>query len=189
MDRAIPNRRGFFRDALSKAIGPLLEYIEERIPRRPEETRLRPPGAIAEEIFTDTCARCGACVEVCPADAIFALDESHGSAAGTPVIDPDEAPCVVCDGLQCTHVCPSGALIKLTEPRQIQMGRAEVYGPLCVRQSGESCTLCVDRCPMGAEALYFPDKGPPVVRDGCVGCGVCQHSCPTSPKAIVVKPI
>lgn len=187
-DKATSNRRGFFRNALSKAIGPLAGFIEEKFPSTAVGSRLRSPGAIAEDLLLATCYRCGACADACPADAIFALDPSHGVAAGTPVIDPDRAPCVVCDGLQCTKVCSSGALIELTEARQIRMGLAEVYGPLCVRQADEACSLCVDRCPMGEAALFFPNEGPPVVRSDCVGCGVCQQVCPTSPKAIVVRP-
>lgn len=182
-------RRGFFRDAAAHIIGPLANYIDERTatPRAP--TWLRPPGAIEESLLIDTCQRCGACVEACPADAIFPLAESWGGGAGTPGIDPDRAACVVCDGLQCTTVCPSGALLPVLDPRQIRMGLAEVYAPLCVRSHDESCTLCVDHCPMGEEAIRFPNTGPPeVLAAGCVGCGVCQLYCPTSPKAIVVKP-
>ena len=105
------------------------------------------------------------------------------------MIDPDHAPCVVCDGLQCTQVCESGALTELVAPHQIRMGLAEVYEALCVRTVGESCTLCVEQCPIGAAALYFDGNGPPIVEsNGCVGCGVCQNVCPTAPKAIVVKP-
>ena len=60
---------------------------------------------------------------------------------------------------------------------------------MCVRSHGESCTRCVDMCPMGSDAIRFDDNGPPtVLADGCVGCGVCQLYCPTTPKAIVVSP-
>ncbi|MBI4719162.1 MAG: 4Fe-4S dicluster domain-containing protein [Planctomycetes bacterium] len=186
-------RRAFFREALAGVVRPLADYLEQRIPspvEPPQERpRLRPPGAIPEATFIDTCRRCGACVEACPANAIFPLPESFGYAPRTPVIDPDYAACVVCEGLQCTHVCPSGALLPLSAPTQIRMGLAEVYRPLCVRSRGESCTQCVERCPMGETALRFIDAGPPEVLAGCVGCGVCQLYCPTSPKAIVVQPL
>ena len=116
-------------------------------------------------------------------------DGDAGEARGTPVIDPDLAPCVVCDGLQCMQVCESGALTRLIAPQQIKMGLAEVYESLCVRTAGETCTICVDRCPMGEAALHLDGNGPPIVEaGGCVGCGVCQNVCPTTPKAIVVKP-
>ncbi len=185
-------RRDFFRDALRRAVSPLVDYLE-RTPGDPgaglrSTIRLRPPGAIPEDRFSDVCRRCGACVRACPAFAIVASKES-GPAQGTPVIDADISACVVCDGLQCTHVCPSGALQPIESPGDIRMGTAEVYGSLCVRTLGESCTECVDRCPIGITAIRFDDDGPPtVLASGCVGCGVCQFHCPTTPKAIVVSP-
>ncbi|MDO8630500.1 MAG: 4Fe-4S dicluster domain-containing protein [Phycisphaerales bacterium] len=184
------HRRDFFRDAARRIVEPLADFLAERLPTPPEHGFLRPPGAITETRFNETCLRCGNCVEICPVHCIFSLDSSHGPAAGTPAIDPDRAACVVCDGLHCTHVCPSGALLPLGDPKLIRMGLAEVYGSVCVRSQGESCTICVDRCPLGSAAIRFDDAGPPTVLEaGCVGCGICQLYCPTSPKAITVRPL
>ncbi|MEK6675756.1 MAG: 4Fe-4S dicluster domain-containing protein [Planctomycetota bacterium] len=163
-----------------------LERIFPHIQRR---SYLRPPGAISERDFLTTCLRCGACLDACPVVAIFPLSAEAGDAVGTPVIDANKAACVVCDGLQCTHVCPSGALIPLLDPKVIRMGLAVVDETYCKRSLGEPCTICVDRCPVGPSAIAFPNDGPPtVLAAGCVGCGVCQLYCPTSPKAIVVEP-
>ncbi len=191
-------RRGFFRDAVRRAMGPLAEYLEDRVPSLGEAASskksrsiplpLRPPGAVAESSFLDTCFRCGACVTACPANAIVPLSASAGRAARTPVVEPDNAACVVCEGLLCTHVCPSGALQPLSDPYDIDMGFAEVYGGLCVRSRGDECTECVDKCPVADVAIRFNDEGPPEVLSGCVGCGMCQLYCPTTPKAIVVQP-
>lgn len=188
-DDTSTGRRGFFRDAMSRMINPLADYIQERIAPEVQTARLRPPGAIEESRFLDTCYRCGKCVTACPADAIFLLDRASGDATGTPAIDPDRIACVLCDGLQCTQVCESGALVKLSNPHSVAMGLAHVYEPLCVRTQGQSCTLCVDQCPLGDSAIHFTGDGPPeILSPGCVGCGVCQSCCPTSPKAITVIP-
>ncbi len=187
-----PDRRRFFREAISKAVEPLAGYIEKRFDVGSDDLRhrLRPPGALAEPQFVQTCEACGKCVDACPARAIFLHDEPGATAGKTPVIDPDRAACVICEGLLCTHVCPSGALLPLTEPEQIRMGLAEVYTPICSRTNGEKCVVCVELCPLGPAAIRFAGTGPPeVLPDGCTGCGVCQLHCPTSPKAIVVKPI
>jgi ferredoxin-type protein NapG len=128
-------------------------------------------------------------VEACPATAIFPLAGFDDAIDGTPVVDPDRAACVVCDGLQCTHVCPSGALLPLLDPAQIDMGVAEVYESNCIRKYGEDCDLCLVQCPLGAAAIDLdPNDMPRVNEQGCVGCGVCQFACPPEPKAIVVKP-
>ena len=182
-------RRRFFREAVARLVSPLAEYIERRAAPSRMPIRLRPPGAIDEADFLETCQRCGHCVDVCPAGAILSLHAGAGKAAGTPIIDPDRAACVVCDGLVCTTGCPSGALRPLTLPSEIRMGVASVYEPVCVRTNGESCTLCVDRCPLGESAIRFEGPTPPrVLPGGCVGCGICQLYCPSSPKAIVVVP-
>ena len=119
----------------------------------------------------------------------MALRSTDPRLEGTPVIEPDSAACVVCTGLQCTHVCPSGALLPVLDPRHIRMGMAEVFPERCVRTAGEACTICRDRCPFGEDAIRFEGGGAPIVlASGCVGCGVCQLYCPTTPKAIVVNP-
>ncbi len=150
---------------------------------------LRPPGALPEREFLDTCARCGACVDVCPADAIVPLESGDQAISETPVILPDHAACVVCEGLECMKACPTGALRLVDAPEQIRMGLARVSTAACVRSHGKACSICVDRCPMGSRALRFTGAGPPeVLDDGCVGCGVCQEYCPTTPRAIIVEP-
>ncbi|MFQ5413489.1 MAG: 4Fe-4S dicluster domain-containing protein [Phycisphaerae bacterium] len=182
-------RRAFFREAVARMVNPIADYIDRRLPLPVTTPPLRPPGAIAESALLETCYRCGKCVDACPADAIFPLPRASGDAAGTPAIDADLAACVVCDGLLCTHVCPSGALTPVTNPRDIRIGLAEVYPSICVRTDGDACTVCVDVCPIGDTAIAIRDPGPPRVHPhGCVGCGVCQLRCPTSPKAIVVQP-
>jgi ferredoxin len=187
--RGKPSRRGFFQAAVARVVEPVIEYLGQRFGDLPERPHLYPPGAIDEATFLATCYRCGSCVNACPANAIFLLDQNAGDAAGAPVIDPDRAACVLCKGLPCTQACVSGALRPLSDPGLVRMGIAELYGPLCVRSRGETCALCVERCPIGPAAIRFPDDGPPeILPTGCVGCGVCQHCCPTTPKAIVVKP-
>lgn len=181
-------RRDFFRDALAGIVRPLAAYLEDRFDLGGDRPFLRPPGAIEEKAFLDTCYRCGACVDVCPADAIQLRQGPGRPWNGTPGIDPDVAACVVCEGLQCTHACPSGALQPLKLPNEIRIGLAVVTAQRCVRSKDEDCTLCVDKCPIGPAAIHFADAGPPRVSpDACVGCGVCQLYCPTQPKAIIVE--
>src|SRR5262245_61111964 len=76
---------------------------EPRSPQRQRSsgplTRLRPPGAIDEARFAETCLRCTACVLVCPREAIKPLGPEFGARAGTPHIVARDAPCVLCDGL------------------------------------------------------------------------------------------
>ena len=146
---------------------------------------LRPPGAVREQLFGDTCSRCGECAKVCPAQCIVI---NEAVADGTPFIVARESPCVVCDELACTQHCPSGALLPLTHASQIRMGLAIVDAQRCVRSHGEDCELCVTHCPLGEAAICINDDGAIEVRRGCTGCGVCERACPTEPASIVVEP-
>lgn len=155
--------------------------------RPPLPLPLRPPGALDEDGMAETCMRCGACINVCPRRAIKKLGPEYGVRAGTPFIVPREAPCVVCDGLQCTTVCPSGALRPVERPEDVRMGRAEIVASRCLPHQGQPCRICVDRCPLPG-ALVLDDKGLPRVTDACTGCGLCEYYCPTEPAAILVRP-
>src|SRR5437879_4915407 len=108
------NRRKFFREGIFELLRPLSKPIARRLapleriteefrrleegdaPRPPPKAApyvapiplpvLRPPGALAEQKFTETCSRCGHCVSVCPANAIR-IDEIGYNGGGYPYID------------------------------------------------------------------------------------------------------
>jgi ferredoxin-type protein NapG len=184
-------RRAFFREAFTRFVQPVAEYLDTQIgPHLPaEKALLRPPGALPETAFLETCLRCGNCVDSCPANAIYPLQDDQPNLAGTPYIDPNDQPCVVCDSLECMQVCPSGALQKLSV-HEIQIGLAAVNYDICLRSNGVECRDCIDSCPIGEKAIRLDsEKRVEVLSAGCVGCGVCQHQCPTTPKSIVVQPI
>jgi ferredoxin-type protein NapG len=199
------NRRRFFREGLrellrpfgsaiepieaaARALGSLDEKSPPPLPRRVElKLWLRPPGAKPEKEFLDSCSRCGDCVRICPAQCIR-IDVAGVRGNGAPFIDVDAMPCVLCDGLKCTHVCPTGALSPVEDVTHVDMGTAVWHEDLCLRSRGEGCTVCIDQCPIGAKALELVEGKVTVHEADCAGCGVCQHYCPTSPKSITVNP-
>ncbi|HSW43998.1 MAG TPA: 4Fe-4S dicluster domain-containing protein [Phycisphaerae bacterium] len=184
-------RRAMFRLGLKRLVEPLAGYIEQRFDVAQFRVRsvLRPPGALQESEFLRTCYRCGNCSDVCPARAIRKMSSDDPELTGTPYIDPDLAACVVCEELACMKTCPSGALKLVGARGDIEMGLARWQPRACLRTQGDPCTLCVDKCPLGAEALAIGPAGEIQVREtGCVGCGTCQFYCPVLPKAIVVYP-
>lgn len=187
-------RRDFFKEALNQIMKPVAEFIDDKIGDQlpvddPNRVILRPPGALPEPEFLETCHRCGNCVKNCPANAIQPLQSQDPNLANTPYIVPDEQPCVICDSLACMYVCPSGALQKVFA-EDIRIGIAVFNAETCLRTKSVDCTYCVDTCPIGKEAIKFASDGLVEVLDsGCTGCGVCQYACPTDPKSIVVEPI
>jgi ferredoxin-type protein NapG len=147
---------------------------------------IRPPGALPEQRFRETCSRCGDCVKVCPVQCIK-IDLAGVKGAGAPYIDIDASPCVLCDGLLCMNTCPTGALLP-TPIGDIDMGTAVFHEPTCLRAHGQSCTICIDTCPIGEVAITLEAGKVKVIDNGCTGCGVCQNRCPTIPKSITVTP-
>jgi MauM/NapG family ferredoxin protein len=175
---------------------PLEELRQKPAPAAPppepavDSTRwpLRPPGMMQELLLQHYCIRCGKCVEACPAEAIFPLGAAWGKAKGTPAIDARKQPCVLCDGLQCTHVCPSGALIPVYANRDVDMGLAVLDPARCVTHKGEACDVCVATCPIPGAIAVAADGKVTIVDDACVGCGLCEHVCPTEPASVRVTP-
>ena len=197
------DRRRFFRQGLRELFKPLAAGLDniERIttqlgalesPHRQTarsvslELWLRPPGALQESAFQETCSRCGICVNVCPAQAIK-LDSAGIKGQGLPYIDAAAMPCVLCDGTPCMHNCPSGALVPTPVP-DIDMGTAVWNESTCIRVQDQTCSICVDQCPLGSAAIETDGNRIRVHEDGCVGCGVCEHYCPTTPNSITVIP-
>lgn len=190
------DRRKFFAVGLGKLVGPLVSLVEQKLPFSllHIRTAVRPPGALPERQFLDTCHRCGACADACPAHAITPTQSGDATQNGTPQVNPDLAACVICDDLSCMKVCPSGAL-RLVGRLEIRMGLARWNEAACLRSRNEACTICVDRCPLGATAIRVEDGKIRVIEpddtgerfgEGCVGCGVCQLYCPTAPKSIII---
>ena len=68
------------------------------------------------------------------------------------------------------------------------MGTAEWKPEHCTRTHGDTCTTCVDHCPIGSDAIELRGNDIHVKESGCTGCGVCQYYCPTYPKSIVILP-
>ncbi|HEX8324384.1 MAG TPA: 4Fe-4S dicluster domain-containing protein [Tepidisphaeraceae bacterium] len=199
------HRRQFFRQGLSELLKPLAKALEpvertlnefDRLSRptpaaapasaaAKDDLWLRPPGALREKEFLDTCSRCGDCVSVCPAEAIHI---SPAAGQGAPFIDADSRACVACDGLYCMSACPTGALVP-TPLVQIKMGTAVWRQHLCTRTTlNDECRRCVDVCPIGTAAIELVNDQIEVKPLGCIGCGMCQQDCPTTPRAITVIP-
>ena len=200
------NRRDFFRrlflsgleaveqagEALGSAglLGEAVPTAGESVGADAAVRYLRPPGALPEGRFAVTCTRQGRCVSACPANCIRLVPDV---AEGLPHIVARQSPCVVCDDLSCTKVCPSGALEPVERVADIHMGLAVVAPGRCLRSdcyaSDEGCRLCVNQCPLGEAALGVDSSGRIEVRAGCIGCGVCEHVCPTEPASIAVMVI
>ncbi len=147
------------------------------------EKALRPPGALPETEFTAVCNRCGRCVQVCPAKALYPMPITDGLANfETPYIIPRKTRCDLC--LACQKVCPTGAIAQVPLEK-IRMGKAAIDKSRCIAwNAGKLCYICGEQCPVLAidgdeyhRPIILPDK--------CVGCGSCENGCPVNGEAAI----
>lgn len=187
-------RRAFVKGLLGSAtlISLVSGKVQAAVFASPVATnRLRPPGAVPEEIFPAKCIRCGRCVEVCPYRSIIMLDIRAGVHAGTPLVEVDNIPCYLC--MKCVDVCPTGSLIRVTQ-EDTRMGLAIVDKYSCAAWSGTTlCRTCYDKCPFPDKAIKLDQLKPVVETEFCTGCGLCTNACPITlengKKAVNIEPI
>ena len=146
---------------------------------------LRPPGAVDEATFLKECTRCGDCIKACPFDAIQLAPDRFREAAGTPMIDPAKQPCMMCEDLPCAQACEPDVL-SLAASRT--MGTAKLKPQTCLAHQGQTCTACVERCPVEG-AMELVAQKPQIHEDVCTGCGVCFHVCPAPQNPILILPV
>ena len=147
----------------------------------------RPPGAVAEGQFLQSCTRCGDCIDACPPRAIEPAPESAGPRrSGTPMIDAVRQPCVMCSDTPCISACDPGVL-RLDFP--LKMADASIDQMACLPWQGQPCTLCVDHCPVPGAITTDETGRPSIDSQRCTGCGVCVQVCPAPRPAVDHRPI
>lgn len=145
---------------------------------------LRPPGAISEPQFLAGCTRCDACIGACPHGALQPAPARYRDAAGTPIIDPAQAPCRLCENWPCISACPEGVLVLEGAGA---MGSARIQAHDCLNALGTQCSVCLERCPIEG-ALQLQAGKVTVHVSLCTGCGICHHVCPAPNNAVIILP-
>ena len=141
-------------------------------------TPQRPPWALAESLFVNSCTRCGECAPVCPARIVVIVD-------GYPEVDFKRGACTFCGA--CATACKDKALLN----SEIQIWpwaiKAQVAST-CLAQRGVECRICGDHCTVAAIRFSPRLGGPPVAEidpAACTGCGACVAPCPVTAISVV----
>ena len=186
-------RRQYLKVLVTSLVGFTGAFFGRQRSRASNKPLLRPPGALAEDSFSDACVRCFKCASACPNDCIrFFGIEAGLKNAFTPYIDARAKGCIICG--KCGEVCPSGALqpIGTTEEEwveKVQMGKAHLRKDLCYSYHGRTCGACYRACPLAEKAMTIGMFETPILHlEYCVGCGLCEQACLHIPQAIRVLP-
>jgi MauM/NapG family ferredoxin protein len=161
---------------------------------------IRPPAALPEAKFINTCVRCGNCMKVCITNGLQPVVLDSGwEGLWTPQLVPEIGYCEYKCTL-CGEVCPTGAIPRLSGPDKMKakLGLAEIDHAICLAWDGnEECIVCEEHCPVAEKAIKLREENvngkkifrPTVDASLCVGCGICQNKCPVRPvRAIRVNP-
>ena len=188
------SRRGFF---TSLGTGVAVSFLISSTPRSHirSDRLIRPPGAIPEEAFNQTCLRCGQCMEACLTNTLQpSIWEAGLEGLWTPRMELRYAGCEQnCN--RCGKVCPSQAIrsLSLEEKKHAKVGTAVINRSLClVWEQNKLCLICDEICPYNAIVFKEEDgfRRPFVIENKCNGCGYCEQRCPVEGKsAIVVYPL
>ena len=142
-----------------------------------KEAALRPPWALAEAAFVETCDACDRCRPACPEGIIVS------GPGGLPEVDFSRGGCSFCKA--CVEACPTGAL---AETGQAPWDLIAEIPTTCFSWQGVVCRLCEEAC--AARAIRFHEAlggyALPVIDEAaCTGCGACVAVCP--PGAIAMR--
>jgi ferredoxin-type protein NapF len=135
----------------------------------------RPPWAIAETHFDDTCTNCGDCIHVCPTDLL-----SFGSGR-LPTVDFSNNECTFCG--KCATICEANALDK-QDQQNLQQPAWDLIVTIsdkCLAMRRITCRSCSEMCE--TEAIQFRlevggKSTPQLSLNDCTGCGACIAPCP-----------
>ena len=137
----------------------------------------RPPWAISELHFDDTCTNCGDCISACPTHIL-----SFGRGR-LPVIDFRMGECTFCG--RCETACEANALIRTeNNDKPDQAWNLSIsIDENCLSMRRITCRSCSDMCE--ADAIQFRlevggKSTPELNPEDCTGCGACIAPCPVN---------
>lgn len=185
-----------------------LVRISDQVRNNYHPRLIRPPGAREEKAFLARCLKCGACMKVCPNNALQpTLFEAGLEGLWTPILIPRIGSCEYGCTL-CSKVCPTHAIQPITVEEKIGAGKYKGkpirlgtafydYGRCLPWAMKTPCIVCEEVCPTSPKAIWYEEDW--IVKEGkrirlqkpridptlCIGCGTCEKNCPVHDKPAV----
>ncbi len=139
-------------------------------------TATRPPWALHESLFVESCDRQGQCIAACPEKII---EKGRG---GFPQINFQKGECTFCG--ECVDRCTSGALSAPAMQAEQPAWQASIrIKENCLAMNRVVCRSCAEQCDQRAIFFSLSIGGiaqPELVTEQCNGCGACVAPCPVA---------
>lgn len=137
-----------------------------------QHAAIRPPWALPEAKFVDSCTRCGACIEQCPEQIIIS------GKSGFPQINFARGECTFCH--RCVDSCEHEAFFDDLD--KFAWNLTASISNQCLVYQGVHCMICREQCE--PRAIVFIHKAglpayPMLNAETCNGCGACYKPCPS----------
>ena len=149
-----------------------------------KEGLIFPPGSGDSDFFKRNCTGCMVCGQKCPAGIIHTSAILSTGSPLLPILDFKNGYCME-DCIECTIVCPTGALTRWSaeEKKTKKIASLELNTKKCLVNTYKlECNVCAEICPVEALKMIpgVPDSFPlpQVNREVCTGCGKCLYRCP-----------
>ncbi|WP_425599409.1 4Fe-4S binding protein [Vibrio natriegens] len=126
----------------------------------------RPPTALEEKKFIQSCTGCGECVSVCPNSIVTVRNQ-------LAELDLELNYCSHCH--ECQRACPTQALSHSNSDCFLR----PTITSNCNPQTAFYCAECQEVCSVSAISIN-KDSKPVIELDLCNGCNSCQYHCPVS---------
>ena len=137
------------------------------------EVAFRPPWAVAEQAFSETCDRCDKCIEACFSDVL------KRGAGGFPEVNFSKAGCDFCG--DCASACPTRAINKTDSNSETPWYQYASVKTSCLSENGVVCRSCGEACDVKAIRFKLVVGGSAMLEMDpaqCNGCGECISVCP-----------
>jgi ferredoxin-type protein NapG len=179
-------RRDLFRLGAKKAANLVTEAALGAVAATTKNL-IRPPFAIDETSFAQTCTRCDDCIEACSYGVLFKLSKGNAwGEEGTPAMDLLNKGCHLCDGWPCVKACEPGTLIMSDEAPKLAL--VQIDPDHCLPYAGPECGACAHSCPVPGALEWQGGTKPVIEQSKCTGCALCREACITEPKSVLIAP-